>query len=72
MEKKYALHSGTVSSSDGDLHEIKAHQLQILYQLDRNDCIIWDSRNSIGRNWDDYVHLYPRDDGNYITPEASE
>ncbi|KKL01890.1 hypothetical protein LCGC14_2626750 [marine sediment metagenome] len=65
----YALHPGLIKSEyDGDIHHIPAGKLAMLYKIKPGNWIIWDDsspRANLGRNWDDYTHLFPRDDGNY-------
>ena len=64
--KKYAIHPGyVVSKFDGDEHYITFSQLVILYGLDHRECINWNEREEITRKRDDYIHLYPKYDGNY-------
>ena len=68
-ENKYALHPGYVQSiNDGESHFIDANQLSRLYNLRPNTWIVWDIRRPEtrqGRNQGDYIHLYPRFDGDY-------
>lgn len=72
--RKYALHPGYVTSkTDDDEHYIGIAQLARLYQLRSTEYIVWDDREphaSLRGTWDDYIHLYPRFDGNYGRPDA--
>lgn len=64
--KKYALHSGAIiSRNDDEFHHISAITLVNLYGLKQGDFIIWDRIRFMGRKWDDYIHLFPRDNGDY-------
>jgi hypothetical protein len=68
---KYAIHTGYVSSGDGQTHYIGFGSLVRLYGLNPDDCVLWDhSRPETwrGRNESDYIHLHPRADGNYVAP----
>jgi hypothetical protein len=65
---RYALHPGLVrSETDGDWHHIGFEKLRALYGLKREDCILWDSLGVWGYRWEDFVHLFPRSDGDYGT-----
>lgn len=68
--KKYACHSGyVVSKTDGQRHFISGYELMRLYDVNPTDCVVCSGKHStIGMNDDDYIHLYPRYDGNYKTP----
>lgn len=62
MIKKYTLHPQIIFSSvDNQTHYIGYLELINLYGLDYNDCIMWRSE----LNFNDYIHLYPKTDGNY-------
>lgn len=64
---KYALHPGhVISKMDGEEHYIGVYQLARLYELDEGEYIVW---KTLAYRYDDYVHLYPRYDGNYGRPE---
>lgn len=67
--KRYAIHPGyVISKTDGDRHYIPAQILADLYGLRPDEYIIWDDQRPetyLGRREEDYVHLYPRYDGNY-------
>lgn len=69
MSKKYAIHPGWIKSkTDSDIHYIFASVLAQLYHLKPYEYIIWDSERPetyLGRCFKDYIHLYPRYDGNY-------
>jgi hypothetical protein len=66
--KKYALHPGWVTSQqDGDFHFIGVSKLVRLYELRPDEFIYW--KNDYGRIWEDYIHLWPRDDGKYGRPK---
>ena len=67
--RKYAIHPGYVYSPfDGEKHFIGYNQLVILYKLKFPECICWDRENPElfrGRNFNDFIHLYPRQNGIY-------
>ena len=69
----YAIHPGYVTSkNDGDLHYIGVAQLVRLYKLRAGEYITWDRNRPetyLGRNKEDYIHLYPRYDSDYRRPE---
>jgi hypothetical protein len=70
VRAQFALHAGYVRSRhDGDRHYIGVGQLIRLYRLRPGEYVIWDHAGQMGRRWDDYKHLFPRDDGNYGRPE---
>ncbi len=73
LEKLYALHPGYIySRKDGDRHFIGMSQLVDLYQLRHDEVVVWDSERPetfLAKNWDDYIHLFPREDGKYELPE---
>ena len=66
---KYAIHPGPVrSNSDGDWHYISAAKLAMLYKLNLLEYIVWDDSRPetfLGKRPDDYMHLWPREDGEY-------
>ena len=66
---KYAIHPQIIRSSiDGQTHYIGYIELIKLYELDPQECILWnDSRPemNVGRNFNDYIHLYAKPDENY-------
>jgi hypothetical protein len=67
---RYALHGGSViSANDGEEHYISPTQLIQLYRLKPGEYCLWIPSNSLGRVWEDYIHLYPRTDGNYHRPD---
>ena len=68
--RKYALHPGYITSkNDGDRHFISARQLARLYGVKIEECVVWGPEYRPGE-WrrEDYVHFYPRYDGDYKTP----
>jgi len=69
-KKKYAIHPGWVTSlRDGDQHFIGAGTLAHLYRLHSDEWIRWAiDDDKKGRDPDEYIHLYPRFDGNYGRP----
>ncbi len=71
MSKQYALHPGNVcSQSDGDLHYITPSKLIHLYKVNPRECFVWNDESSKGRDFDNYVHLYPDYLGEYTLPEG--
>lgn len=71
IKKKYIICPGEVrSKSDNDIHYISSSQLMRLYGVESHECIIVDSpMSAVGLNWQDYIVLRPRTDGNYSLPE---
>lgn len=68
---KYAIHPGWIrSQADGDEHYIGIGQLVRLYKLEPGEYCVWVSPFNLGRVYTDYVHLFPRDDGNYGRPDG--
>ncbi len=69
MKPKYAIHPDFITSqADGDFHFIGIGALVHLYKLKPGEYIVWDDlrpETYLGRNSDDYMHLYPRNDGDY-------
>lgn len=68
---RFAVHPGYVKSqSDGQRHFISGPQLARLYQLPPGSWVTWDDRKWSREHYDHsaYVHLYPRDDGQYRCP----
>lgn len=67
--KKYALHPGFVNSkNDRQAHYISVAQLVGLYGLKTSDCVGWDDavpETYMGRNENDFIHLWARDGGDY-------
>lgn len=60
MSKKYALHSGIIQSRhDGENYSIEVENLINLYELKKEDCVIWDKLKFSNKKWDDYIHLFP-------------
>lgn len=67
--RKYAVHQGTVRSrNDGEYHTITFNELVRLYRIDRRDAIDW-LRHGVGKNPDDFIHLYPDSSGRYVRPD---
>ena len=65
MVKKYALHPGyVISRNDGDEHYIGEWQLQRLYGVQPNECVLVGP----GVAGEGLIHLRPRYDGNYTLP----
>lgn len=65
---KFALHPGKIISRfDGQMHHITGTQLAELYQLRRDEYVIWQNTPEFekGRNYKDYIHLYPNTQGDY-------
>ena len=66
---KYALHTRIIlSTTDNEIHYIGYIELIKLYKLNPQDCILWDKNRPemvSGRNFDDYIHLYPKINGHY-------
>lgn len=66
MKKRYAIHPEYVTSqTDGDRHYIDAQTLVRLYNLKPHEYVVWQDR---GMREEDFIHLYPRQDGNYTKP----
>ncbi len=62
--KQYMLHPGfVISANDGDKHFIGTVQLQNLYGVATNQCVVADSEPAL--DWESFVHLWPRRDGDY-------
>lgn len=64
---KYFVHPGHIKSkSDGDVHNISAQQLIRLYGVNPVECkIILKPEDERGYDTSQYIHLWPRMDGNY-------
>lgn len=71
MKKKYILHPGFIKSKyDGEIHYISCGQLALLYRIDIKECILDMGENSLrGLNLENYIHLYPKYNGEYIIKE---
>lgn len=70
---KFALHPGYVKSrNDKGSHYIGVKALARLYELHEREYIVWNDETSRGRNWDDYIHLYPNREGNYGRPNDNK
>ena len=68
LMSKYALHPQIIHSIDNKVLHVGYIELIKLYKLDPQDCILWHNNRSetlIDRNFNDYIHLYPKADGNY-------
>ena len=62
---KFAVHPGHVQSkNDFEYHYISFRHLCRLFGVDPDDCIEWD-RWDICLRQEGYIHLYPKNDGNY-------
>jgi hypothetical protein len=72
MSEKFAVHPGHITSdTDSDIHHISATELVNLYQLSPGSYIIWDRERPEtyeGRIYAEYIHLYPKRNGNYKKP----
>lgn len=75
-EPNYALYPGPViSASDGQLHEVSAHELARLYQVSMADCVVVHERD-MSESWlraharrsAKLIPLRPRSDGDYRRP----
>lgn len=76
MQPRFALHPGPVTSqNDGDEQYVTVGQLAKLYQLAFNEYIVWRPHlnypgvDAYNRPYEDFIHLYPRHDGQYGRPE---
>ena len=64
--KYFAIHKGYVTSkNDGDRHYIGFLQLCKCYHLDPKYCIDWNDGGHLNRFEIDYIHLFPRLNGDY-------
>src|SRR5262249_51530493 len=64
----YAVHPGITTN------RVEPRVLARLYELKPGEWILWDSAvpdTFRGRNWDDYVHLYPSPRGSYGRPDPT-
>lgn len=63
--KKYIVHEGYIKSkNDGQMHHMTEGQLIELYNVPISQCL--SSKDTRGiKDLDSYMHLYPRNDGNY-------
>lgn len=71
INKKYVIHPGyVISMSDGQEHYVTARQLIRLYRVNPNECIVISESgdNHRGLNLNDFIHLYPRINGDYTLP----
>jgi len=64
-KRLYAVHPGWVKSADGQEHFITARRLMDLHGVSPRQCVVW---TGLGQRLSDYIHLWPRDDGNYTLP----
>lgn len=73
--KLFALHPGYVTSkTDGKPQYVSPGTLADLYKIPYTKWAVWDDRfpnTHKFRNPDSYIHLYPRQDGNYECPKPS-
>lgn len=75
-EKIYAIHPGyVISKNDGNEHFITPRQLIGLYGVNPQQCIVLDYRKGPQSYMEygplvNYIHLYPRRDGNYSLPSG--
>lgn len=67
MVKKYCIHPGFVNSNrDNSQHFIGYPTLIKLYKLNQDECINYDNSDDMrGRNYEDYIHLFPNSYGIY-------
>lgn len=68
----YAIHPGFVTStSDGQTHYINAGTLAMLYKLRPNEWVEWKDLEKEHADilWDNYIHLYPSEEGLYGRPQ---
>lgn len=74
MQTMYVLHPGIVrDSASGELHHVGASRLAELYGLPEGRWVVYDSREHNApppAGWV-LVHLHPREDANYLLPEAA-
>ena len=64
---RYAVHAGWVTSPNGGRrHFIPASRVAELYGLKRGEW--FDSEAWMGTKRSSFIHLYPRDDGDYTLP----
>lgn len=65
---KYALHPQIIHTVDNQINYVGYIELIKLYNLDYEECILWDNNRPElinDRDFAGYIHLYPRADGNY-------
>jgi hypothetical protein len=69
LRPRYALHAGTVrSENDGQFHQIGVTRLAALYRLGPQEWVAWNNNADHLRIGQDYIHLFPRHDGDYRVP----
>jgi len=72
MEKPlFAVHAGEVMSKSGDedLHFVSVGELVRLYKLARGAWFPWNEKTKLGKNPEDYYHLFPDYHGKYELPK---
>lgn len=68
---KIMVVGGFVKGRGGDRHYVSSNRLCILYGLNKNDVLLVDENKPqsmyylTSAHHDDYIKLFPRDDGNY-------
>ena len=63
---KYVVHPGFVlSKQDKDTHYVGYNRLVALYGVDPRNCELYNPAFNYDNEPDNYIHLYPRFDGNY-------
>lgn len=72
-KKKYVCYSGLVYTSTGQTF-VSSFSLPTLYGIDPADCIMAGDPATAGErlrglNLKEYIHLYPRSDGDYTLKE---
>lgn len=77
-KRQYVLHPGYVFSEDDKPHFIDARRLANLYGVIIEKAIVYKKEMAYtmpnnffqgANNFNNYVHLYPRTDGNYKLPD---
>lgn len=70
--KRYMVHPGYVRSlRDGDVHYVGFSQLVGLYRVEPSECVDASRpQNQRGFNEEEFIHLYPRLDGDYSLPKS--
>ncbi len=64
----YAIHPSFYYTPPHNKRHLSYRTLMSLYGLNSDDCIEWDDDKELsylGRNFDNYIHLYARQDENY-------
>lgn len=65
---KYAIHPQIICTVDNKTTYVGYIELIRLYNLDHEECTMWSNTRPetlVGKNFNDYIHLYPQADGNY-------